>query len=109
MVNYLIEQKIFSPEFLNRFDEVITFNSLDQNSVKEIGKKMIQRISEDIYVLHKIKLTVSDEYLSDLINRGYDQKFGARNLERLLRDEIEDKIAKLVLEGKTKEGETINL
>jgi len=44
-----------------------------------------------------------------LIKKGYDEKFGARNLERLLRDEVEDKIAKLVLEGKTKEGEIITL
>lgn len=109
LINYLIEQKTFSPEFLNRFDEVITFNSLDRNSVKEIGRRMIQRISEDIYVLHKVKLTVSGEYLNDLINRGYDQKFGARNLERLLRDQIEDKIAKLVLEDKAKPGQSINL
>ena len=109
LINYLIEQKIFSPEFLNRFDAVIAYNPLGPDSAKQIAQKMIQKISEDIYNLHKVKLNISDTFLSELIKKGYDEKFGARNLERLLRDEVEDKIAKLVLEGTTKEGETINL
>ncbi|MBI4009116.1 ATP-dependent Clp protease ATP-binding subunit [Candidatus Roizmanbacteria bacterium] len=109
LVDHLIEQKIFSPEFLNRFDGVITFNPLDQDSAKQIARNFIQKISEDIYNLHKVKVNVSDIYLSELIKRGYDEKFGARNLERLIRDEIEDKIAKLVLEGKVKGGESLAL
>ena len=109
LVNYLIEQKIFAPEFLNRFDAVIAYNPLDPDSAKQIAQKMIQKISGDIYTLHKVKLNISDTFLTELIKKGYDEKFGARNLERLLRDEVEDKIAKLVLEGKTKEGEIITL
>ena len=109
LINYLVEQKIFAPEFLNRFDAVIAYNPLGPDSAKQIAQKMIQKISEDIYNLHKVKLNISDKFLSELIKKGYDEKFGARNLERLLRDEVEDKIAKLVLEGKTKEGEIITL
>lgn len=109
LTNYLIEQKIFTPEFLNRFDAVIAYNPLDLDSAKQIAKKMIQKISEDVYNLHKVKLNVSDTFLSGLVSKGYDEKFGARNLERLLRDEIEDKIAKMILEGKVKEGEIIEL
>jgi len=107
--DYLIEQKIFTPEFLNRFDAVIAYNPLDQESAKSIAKKMISKISDDIYKLHKVKITVSDTYLNALITKGYDEKFGARNLERLLRDEIEDKIARVVLENKATEGQTISL
>ena len=109
IVNYLVEKKIFSPEFINRFDAVVSFNPLDLNSAKQVGQKMIKKISDDIYSLHKIKLTVSNEFLNELISKGYDQKFGARNLERLIRDQIEDRIAKLVLEEKTKSGDTIQL
>ncbi|OGK13945.1 hypothetical protein A3C98_01545 [Candidatus Roizmanbacteria bacterium RIFCSPHIGHO2_02_FULL_37_15] len=109
LINYLIEQKIFAPEFLNRFDAVIAYDPLDVESAKQIAKKMIQTISEDIYKLHKVNLKISDSFLSDTVNKGYDEKFGARNLERLIRDEVEDKIAKTILEGKVKEGETIQL
>ena len=109
VIDYLVEQKIFTPEFLNRFDAVISYNALDQDSARKIAGKMIQKISEDVYNLHKVKLSVSDALLNELIEKGYDEKFGARNLERLLRDEIEDKIAKLILEGKVNEGQTINL
>ncbi|OGK41760.1 hypothetical protein A3A46_00785 [Candidatus Roizmanbacteria bacterium RIFCSPLOWO2_01_FULL_37_13] len=109
LVDYLIEQKIFSPEFLNRFDAVISYNPLDPDSAKQIAQKMVKKISEDVFNIHKVKLNVTNMFLSDLVNKGYDEKFGARNLERLIRDEIEDKIAKLILEGKVKEGETIEL
>lgn len=109
VVDYLVEEKIFAPEFLNRFDAVISYNPLDAESAKQIALKMIKVISHDIFNLHKVKIEVSDDYLSELISKGYDVKFGARNLERLIRDEIEDKIAKIVLEGKAKEGETINI
>ena len=109
LIDHLIEKQIFAPEFLNRFDAVVAYNRLDPESAKQIAKKMLQKISEDIYNLHKVKINVSDTFLSDLITKGYDEKFGARNLERLLRDEVEDKIARIVLKEKVEEEKTVNL
>ncbi len=109
LIGYLIDQKIFSPEFLNRFDAVIDYNPLDKEAAKQIAKKMLEKISADLFKLHKVKVNVSDQYLEQLIAKGYDEKFGARNLDRLLRDEIEDKIARTVFEGSTQQGQTISL
>lgn len=109
LINYLIENHIFSPEFLNRFDGVITYQPLTNESIRVLAKKMITLISDNIFKLHKVKLNVSDGLIGQLIDKSYDRKFGARNMERIIRDEIEDKIAKLVLENKVKEGETINI
>lgn len=99
LINHLIEQKLFSPEFLNRFDGVVVYKPLSQQSIVTIAKQMLKTISEDVYKLHKIHLEVSDEYITQLAEKGYDPKFGARNMERLIRSEIEDKVAKMILEN----------
>jgi ATP-dependent Clp protease ATP-binding subunit ClpA len=70
---------------------------------------MIDKISKDIYSLYKVYLKVSDVSINQLIDIAYDPRFGARNLERVIRDEIEDKVAKIILSGKAKPGETIDL
>jgi len=107
--DYLVENHIFTPEFLNRFDGVITFNPLNQEAVVAIAKKMLAKISDDIYGLHKIRVNISDVFLTELAKKSYDPKFGARNMERLINEEIEDKIAKMLLDNKVGEGDTINL
>lgn len=109
VIDYLIQNKIFSPEFLNRFDGVIAYQSLDEKALTVIGRKIINKIAEDILLLHKVKITVSDITLQSLVSRSYDPRFGARNLERVIRDEIEDKIAKTILLEKNKSGEIISL
>jgi len=100
---------VFSPEFLNRFDGVITFNQLSPKTLRLIAKKILDDLSKDVFQLHKIKIEVSEQTINSLIEKGYDTRYGARNMERVIRDEIEDKVAKLILEEKIKSGETINL
>ncbi|MEK9169370.1 MAG: AAA family ATPase [Patescibacteria group bacterium] len=102
-------ENVFSPEFLNRFDGIIAFESLNQESINILAKKIIAKISLDIFKIYKVKVFVSEKTIDLVSKKGFDPKFGARNLERTIRDEIEDKIAKLIFEGKTKPGETIHL
>ncbi|HLL60728.1 MAG TPA: AAA family ATPase [Candidatus Nitrosocosmicus sp.] len=109
MMNHIIEQKIFAPEFLNRFDGVITFNPLNKDGVRQIGIKMLDLIGRQIYASYKINIDVAPETLSNLIDKHYDPTFGARNLQRLIQYEIEDKISKLILANQVKEGDTISL
>ena len=109
LVNYLIEKNIFSPEFLNRFDGIIFFKPLTHEAIIDVAKKIIKSISQDIYRLHKIKLIVSEEYLTNLAYKSYHPQFGARDMERLIKKEIEDKIAKMLFENKIKEGEKLTL
>ncbi|MFA6016593.1 MAG: AAA family ATPase [Patescibacteria group bacterium] len=109
LINQLVEKKLFSPEFLNRFDGVIAFNSLSQQSIIILAKKIIEKISLDIFKLYKVKILVTDKTIDLVSKKGYDPRFGARNLERTIRDEVEDKIAKLIFEEKARPGETISL
>lgn len=107
LINHLIESKIFSPEFLNRFDGVVVYKPLNQETISQIAKKMLYHIGQDVYRLHHVKFSVSDIFLRKLIEKGYDPNFGARNMQRVIRDEVEDKIAKLILERKINPGEII--
>lgn len=108
LINHLVEQKLFTPEFLNRFDGVILYQPLDQAAQFIIAKQMIGRVASEAHKAHKINLVVSDQFLTDLVAKNFDSKFGARNLARVIRDEIEDKIAQLILADKIKKGKTIN-
>ncbi len=108
LINLLVERKIFSPEFLNRFDGVIAFNSLDRVAILKIAKKFLEKIEEHIYTLYKVHLNVSDAYLSNIVENNYDEKLGARDMERVIRSKIEDRVAKIILAEKIEEGKTID-
>lgn len=108
IINYLVTEKIFSPEFLNRFDGVIAFNPLMQESAVIIARKMLHTITEEIFTLYKVKVNVSEETLNTITRQGYDPAFGARNMERVIRQQIEDEVAKQILEGKAREGDVIS-
>ncbi len=109
LINYLIENKIFLAEFLNRFDGVIAYKLLNPQSTSDIAKKKINQIIKEIYDLHQIKIKVSNQLINQIINQEVNNQFGARDLDRIIREKIEDKLAKLILENKVKKGETIEL
>jgi len=109
LISFLTEENLFSPEFLNRFDGVILFNPIDKISAETIAKAKLQIIINDIYKLYKVKISVKDEMINQVVASSNYAQFGARELERTLRQTIEDKIVKLILENKVKEGDSISL
>ena len=100
--------KTFPPEFLNRIDEVIYFNSLTREDLLKIIevelKKMYPRFEEIGY-----KITISKDLKEKIAEIGYDPKYGARPLKRLLQKYIEDTIAELAVQQKIQEGSKIIL
>lgn len=109
LISYLIEKQVFSPEFLNRFDGVVAYHPLQNESAILIAKKMLSAVLGQIYSLYKVKVNVSDVLLRKITDEGYDPAFGARNMDRILREQIEDRVARMILEGSAKEGDVINL
>jgi len=109
LIDYIIREKIYSPELLNRFDQIIVFRSLALPSILKIARQEVNAIAENIRKLHHIRLDVSDTYLSDMVNKSYDIRFGARDLERILQDSIENHVAKLLLARSVKDGDTVSL
>ena len=88
---------------------MIAYKPLEKDTAETIARTMIEEVKEKILELYKVHITVSDQTIHELTEKGYDVKYGARNLERALRDSIEDKIAKAILEGRAKEGDSIQL
>lgn len=107
LIDHLIKTGIFSPEFLNRFDGVVSYNAISSEAIMAIAKKMSASVQNTILNLYKIKLTIKEETLLAAIQKHYNPAFGARNLEHVVTTEIEDKIATLLLEKKVGEGQTI--
>lgn len=107
LIDHLIKMGIFSPEFLNRFDGVVSYNAISSDAIMAIAKKMSASVQKTILNLYKIKLTIKEETLLAAIQKHYNPAFGARNLEHVVTTEIEDKIATLLLEKRVGEGQTI--
>jgi ATP-dependent Clp protease ATP-binding subunit ClpB len=89
----------FRPEFLNRIDEVVVFHGLDQRHIENIARIQLKRL-EDRLAKMDMRLEVSAEALAKVAQVGFDPVFGARPLKRAIQQQIENPIARLVLEGK---------
>lgn len=100
--------KQFSPEFLNRLDEIITFDQLDLEAIKKIVDielcGLYQRIESIGYALE-----VSEEAKVYVAEKGYDVQFGARPLKRAIQNYIEDEISEMIINGDIKPGDTISI
>ena len=108
-IDELINRQLFSPEFLNRFDGVVVFKPLTNQSILDLAKKMVEKIKQDLYQLYRVKIIIDENFLKKIVEENYNEKFGARNLERILREKIEDKLAKIILAKKPKEEEVIEI
>lgn len=96
----------FKPEFLNRVDEIITFQSLTQDDLLQIVDIQIRRMADRLKE-RKYTVTLSDEAKKFLVETGYDSAYGARPLKRAIQRFIEDPLALDILEGKFAEGDHI--
>ena len=101
-------KNFFSPEFINRIDDTIVFNSLSPEDIEKITeielKKLMTRLGEMKYTV-----TYNDEVVKYLAKIGFDEVYGARPLKRAIQDKIEDLLSEEVLTGKMVEGKTYNL
>lgn len=98
----------FRPEFINRFDEIVIFNPLEAEQLKEIAKLQIAKIQKRL-TEKKITLNISDQKLSEFAKKSYNPAFGARPLIRLIQDQVENTLAKKIISGEVNEGDTVNL
>ena len=98
----------FKPEFLNRLDDVIIFRKLTKEEAAEICRKIIAGLRERLSA-NDVKLSVSDEALSKLVDEGYNDMFGARPLKRIIQKRIEDRLSDEILAGNVLSGETVNV
>ena len=100
---------MFRPEFLNRLDEIIVFRQLNKDNMGKIIDLMLADILQRATTEMGITFSVSDSARQLLIDEGYDPKYGARPLRRVLQTKVEDKLAEEMLSGSVKPGDRIRI
>ena len=102
-------KRLFKPEFLNRIDEIIVFHQLTKEHMKGIANIMLRGIEKRSKEQLGITLTVNEAAKDLLIDKGYDDKYGARPLRRTIQSLLEDKMAEEILDGKLKKGVNVEV
>ncbi len=97
-------KKSFRPEFLNRVDDIIVFEQLKKDDIKEIAKRLLSTLSKRVGEMG-IELEFEDSAVEKIADEGFDPVYGARPLKRAIQSQIEDKLSEEMLEGKIKAGE----
>jgi len=101
-------KNFFSPEFINRIDDTVVFNSLSVEDIAKITKieldKLMNRLSE-----MKYKISYDDSLVGFITKIGYDEVYGARPMKRAIQDKVEDLISEEVLTGKILEGKSYKI
>ena len=101
-------KKAFKPEFLNRIDEIIVFDRLTEDNIKDIAKLMLkslkQRMSEN-----EMEVEFTDEAVGKIAKSGFDPVYGARPLRRAIQNEIEDMLSEAIINGEIKKGDKVKV
>lgn len=98
--------KQFSPEFLNRIDEIITFDQLELDAILKIINVELQGLYKRVEALG-MKLVISEEAQKFIAEKGYDKQFGARPLRRAIQQYLEDRISEMIVEEEVSEGDVM--
>jgi len=101
-------KNFFSPEFINRIDDTIVFNSLSQENIKKITEIELNKLTARLADM-KYKITYDETLVDYLAKVGFDELYGARPLKRAIQDKVEDLLSEEVLTGKMVEGKTYNI
>lgn len=99
-------KKLFRPEFLNRVDDIIVFNKLTQEEIKEIAGKLLENLKGRLKAVD-IDAEFTDQAVTEISNEGYDDTYGARPLRRAITSKIEDALSEKMLENEIKKGDHI--
>ncbi len=100
-------KKTFKPEFLNRIDEIIVFNQLEKDDIKEIAKRMLGTLEKQLKELGT-EVEFTDAAIDAISDAGFDKVYGARPLRRAIQTQIEDKLSEMILENKLGEKCTVD-
>ena len=109
LINYLQEEGIYRPEFLNRFDGVIDFHPLNADQMMAIVRLMLGQLTTKLANEQHITVAFGDDLVEGLARTGFDPQFGARPARRLIQDTVEHYLAQKILEGKLGRGQSLTL
>ena len=108
LLDYLFEEEIFRPEFLNRFDDVIVFKPLTKENLLEIAELLLAQLQKNLRN-KEISFAITKELKEKIVELGYNPIFGAREMKRVIQDKIEDVIAEALLAEELRPGDNIKI
>ncbi len=100
--------KVFKPEFLNRLDDIVLFNRIEESMMEAITKVQIEPLRKQLF-LHALELDISNDVITYLAKLGYDPSYGARPLKRVIQRELQNLIADSILRGDFKNNQNIKV
>jgi ATP-dependent Clp protease ATP-binding subunit ClpB len=103
-----VVQAHFRPEFINRLDEIVVFRSLDKAQIRKIARIQTEYLGKRL-AERQLKLEISDKAIDLLGNVGFDPVYGARPLKRAIQQQLENPLARQILEGRFQSGDTVNV
>jgi ATP-dependent Clp protease ATP-binding subunit ClpC len=101
-------QKVFKPEFINRIDEIIIFESLDKNRIKEIVRLELDKVKRQIHA-QNIEVNFDESVVEKIFEDGYSSTYGAREIRRVIQREVENPLSTYVLEGKIEQNKKYDI
>ena len=101
-------KEVFRPEFLNRVDEIVSFDSLNKEQLLQIVDLMLKNTIEALNE-KDIKMDITKEAKNYILEKGTDIKFGARPLRRAIQRHIEDELSEMILRGELLDGQTVKI
>ena len=100
-------KQAFLPEFINRIDEIVTFESLTPAHVERIAEQMVRRVGDRLFAERNVALSVDQEFITQLARDGFDEAYGARPLQRHVRRTLEKALTKAILAGEINDGDHV--
>lgn len=99
----------FKPEFLNRIDETIVFRALNKETLRKIARLQLDVVEKRCKEQLNIRLTMQESVVDYILEKGYDDKYGARPIRRAVQNYLEDTFAEEILQGKVKTGDSVTI
>jgi len=109
LISYLIQNKIFTPELLNRFDGIIVFKPLTKENLLQIAELILKRIQKNLKENSDIEFVITEDLKEKIVELSYDPKFGAREMQRVINEKVGNSLAVALLSGKIKRGMKIEI
>lgn len=97
VIDHILKEKIYTPEFVNRFDAVVVYTPLSNKELKKIARMKLEKLRDQLQSKHQKTFTISDDILDTIVKQGTRKDFGARELDRTINKVVEDKIAEELL------------
>lgn len=107
VVDHVIKNNIFRPEFLNRFEGVIFFHPLSQDDILKVTELLLNKYSAQLKGQENIEITFGSDVAAKVASLAYDPVFGARAIDRFIQDKIGDTVVKKIIAGEIKKGGTV--